>query len=110
MQLQESKCAVCISIFLICYEKICFNNSLLDPNYLAAFLLTYRAFATPQQLLNELIERFNVEVPEDAPEGIEFLEYFHSNYRQPIHIRLLYFNNYQSLNINIFIKTELEKL
>lgn len=38
----------------------------LDPKFVSAFLLTYRAFSTPVQLLDALIKRFDVPLPENA--------------------------------------------
>ena len=62
-----------------------------DTVSLTAFLLTYRAFATPFQLLDLIIERFNVVLPPDAPEGEDFLSYFHSNHRKPVQIRFVFY-------------------
>ena len=57
----------------------------IDPEYLSIFLLTYRSYMTPMELLTILIQRFNIENP--ANSDPQFLQYFHSHKRKPIQIR-----------------------
>ena len=43
-----------------------------DPDYTQAFLLTYRTFTSPNELLNILKARYNIKPPENAtPEQLE---------------------------------------
>ncbi|XP_004349414.2 guanine nucleotide exchange factor [Capsaspora owczarzaki ATCC 30864] len=57
-----------------------------DPNYLTQFLITYRSFCTPTDLLNLLIERYNVPEPVNVPQ--EQLLRFRKNYITPVRLRV----------------------
>lgn len=61
-----------------------------DPEYLSIFLLTYRSFLTPFDLLSSLIQRFNIPDPTYNSDP-EFIKYFHVKKRKPIQIRFLSF-------------------
>ena len=59
-----------------------------DTEPLTAFLLTYRSYGSPSQLLNILIERF--EPPprvEGAPDDLSFASFMHTYLIQPVQIR-----------------------
>lgn len=66
-------------------ERLTFDKYA-DTNYLLQFLLTYRSFMEPLELLNLLIERFNCPVPKNASE--EEIEYFKTNIRRPVQLRV----------------------
>lgn len=66
-------------------ERLTFDKYA-DTNYLLQFLLTYRSFMEPLELLNLLIERFNYPTPKSASE--EELEYFRTQIRRPVQLRV----------------------
>jgi hypothetical protein len=55
-----------------------------DPDFVAAFLLTYRSFATPQELLDLLILRYNM----PYTRGVD-IEEFKRNKLDPIRLRVV---------------------
>lgn len=57
-----------------------------DTNYLSHFLITYRSFCTPQELLNLLIKRY--EVPEPPNATTEQSLRFRKNYITPVRLRV----------------------
>ena len=57
-----------------------------DPEYVTAFLLTYRSFIEPEDLMDMLIKNFTVPEPASHKDR-EFLEYFHDTVRKPIQFR-----------------------
>eukprot|EP01102_Stenamoeba_stenopodia_P006360 TRINITY_DN1744_c0_g3_i1.p1 TRINITY_DN1744_c0_g3~~TRINITY_DN1744_c0_g3_i1.p1 ORF type:complete len:906 (-),score=236.37 TRINITY_DN1744_c0_g3_i1:10-2727(-) len=58
----------------------------IDPDYLTAFLLTYRSFTTPNVLLDELIERYNIKPPSDCTGA--HLEQWRQKKQKPIRLRV----------------------
>lgn len=56
-----------------------------DPVYMNAFLLTYRSFTTPQELLQLLKLRYNVPLPTRATSSE--LEQFIKAHQNPIRLR-----------------------
>jgi len=66
-------------------ERLTFDKYA-DTNYLLQFLLTYRSFMEPMELLNLLIERFNYPTPKNAS-GQE-LEDFKEKIRRPVQLRV----------------------
>lgn len=57
-----------------------------DPNYMQAFLLTYRSFATPAELIHLLIERYNLPIPPNSSK--REVEDFYLLKRTPIRLRV----------------------
>jgi hypothetical protein len=55
-----------------------------DPDFVAAFLLTYRSFAMPQELLDLLILRYNM----PYTRGVD-IEEFKRNKLDPIRLRVV---------------------
>jgi hypothetical protein len=60
-----------------------------DPSYLQAFMLTYRSFTTPIQLLNILTARYNIPVPPTCTTAAEIRQWKEESQRA---IRLRYEN------------------
>eukprot|EP01114_Cavostelium_apophysatum_P018878 TRINITY_DN5933_c0_g1_i1.p1 TRINITY_DN5933_c0_g1~~TRINITY_DN5933_c0_g1_i1.p1 ORF type:complete len:537 (+),score=114.94 TRINITY_DN5933_c0_g1_i1:70-1680(+) len=69
-------------------EKLTEESGQGTSQYTSYFLLTYRSFATPTQLLQLLIKRYNVPVPPDLTE--HEAERFVKNYKKHIQIRVWY--------------------
>ena len=61
------------------------NPKFSSPPCLNAFLLTYRAFTTPLELLKLLIKRFHVK--SSRTQDPEFKKYFEERKRKPIQLR-----------------------
>eukprot|EP00999_Lentomonas_sp_LEN2_P002525 NODE_40_length_2872_cov_41.807650_g24_i0.p1 GENE.NODE_40_length_2872_cov_41.807650_g24_i0~~NODE_40_length_2872_cov_41.807650_g24_i0.p1 ORF type:complete len:741 (-),score=141.07 NODE_40_length_2872_cov_41.807650_g24_i0:605-2827(-) len=59
-----------------------------DPVFAAAFLLTYRAFTTPRQLLTELVKRFSLKAPEDKGLTDAQKELFEMDIAHPVRLRV----------------------
>lgn len=59
-----------------------------DPDYMFEFLLTYRSFATSSQLLDLLIQRFNLPIPEEVKKDKGELEQFERHVLKPIRLRV----------------------
>ena len=59
-----------------------------DPDYMADFLLTYKSFMTPNELLELLRERYNVPMPRDCDTKPKVDEWV-KNQREPIRLRIL---------------------
>eukprot|EP01103_Thecamoeba_quadrilineata_P013977 TRINITY_DN4029_c0_g1_i2.p1 TRINITY_DN4029_c0_g1~~TRINITY_DN4029_c0_g1_i2.p1 ORF type:complete len:920 (-),score=181.35 TRINITY_DN4029_c0_g1_i2:173-2932(-) len=57
-----------------------------NPDYVTAFLLTYRSFTTPSYLLDQLINRFNIQPPSDCSSAQ--LERFKKYKQRPIRLRV----------------------
>ena len=58
------------------------TNFIPDPPYTQTFLLTYRTFTTPNQLLNILKARYHMEPPKNAPKD------WTEKVQKPIRLRL----------------------
>lgn len=56
---------------------------------LTALLITYRSYASPNELLDLLIERFQVSEPANSPKDPEFIEFFHTYLEQPVQIQFV---------------------
>eukprot|EP01094_Clydonella_sp_ATCC50884_P005879 TRINITY_DN1486_c0_g1_i1.p1 TRINITY_DN1486_c0_g1~~TRINITY_DN1486_c0_g1_i1.p1 ORF type:complete len:1136 (+),score=369.66 TRINITY_DN1486_c0_g1_i1:225-3632(+) len=56
-----------------------------DPNFLQSFMLTYRSFTSPKELLEKLIDRFHQPLPEGDPESVNF---FAKSQQTPIRLRV----------------------
>ena len=69
------------------------NPKFSSQNCLNAFLLTYRAFATPMELLRLLISRFHV--PNISHPDPAFQKYFEERKRKPIQLR------YEEYNVSL---------
>jgi hypothetical protein len=93
-----------------------------DPSFLLIFLLTYRSFMTPEDLLNGLIQRFKISPPSNATP--EEHEDFEKTVQFPIRLRVCNFlktwvSNYYydfeedvklQQQFNTFVTTTLVKL
>lgn len=56
-----------------------------DPNFQSDFLLTFRSFTTPRELLELVISRFNMPPPPGANYGA--LQDFKQNKQRPVRLR-----------------------
>lgn len=63
------------------------NEKYADPSFLDTFLLTFRTFLTPNELLDLLTMRFNIPPPINV--SAEILQEFKMNYEAPIQIRVV---------------------
>jgi son of sevenless-like protein len=64
------------------------HHQLLHPRFVKSFLMTYKSYCTPLQLLNLLIERYNI--PEPASSYLhteQQLKKFRKEYVQPVKLR-----------------------
>lgn len=61
------------------------NFNLQDLNFQTDFLLTYRSFTTPRELLSLLIKRYNTPTPKDLSYGE--LQEWKQNVLRPIRLR-----------------------
>jgi len=57
-----------------------------DPEYVTAFLLTYRSFISPEEFMAMMMQNFHVPDPV-LHQDREFLEYYHDTVRKPIQFR-----------------------
>ncbi|CAF3768719.1 unnamed protein product [Rotaria sp. Silwood1] len=66
------------------------HHQLLHPRFVKSFLMTYKSYCTPLELLNLLIERYNIPEPASAYLYTEQqLKKFRKEYIQPIKLRVL---------------------
>ncbi|CAF0942317.1 unnamed protein product [Didymodactylos carnosus] len=74
------------------------HHQLLHPRFVKSFLMTYKAFCTPKQLLDLLIDRYNIPEPritltssnnEDYLQQHEQIKKFKKEYVQPVKLRVL---------------------
>ncbi|CAF2078747.1 unnamed protein product [Rotaria magnacalcarata] len=66
------------------------HHQLLHPRFVKSFLMTYKSYCTPLQLLNLLIDRYNIPEPTPAYLYTEYqLKKFRKEYVQPVKLRVL---------------------
>ncbi|CAJ0917345.1 1483_t:CDS:2 [Entrophospora sp. SA101] len=63
-------------------------HDLLDSNFIATFLLTFRSFCTADELFDLLVERFIISLPEDREISREEFEIWTEKKQMPIRIRV----------------------
>ena len=85
----------------------------LDPTFVQTFLMTYRSFCKPGELLNLLIERYQIPLPIDPndqdvridPLKREAIKRFKANYVSPIHLRYVHVHVYESMTNVVLFKS-----
>lgn len=95
------------------------QHDVLDTEFTLAFLLTYRSFTTPHELLTLLSSRWNIEPPPDL--SADEMKLFIHKMRTPIRLRVAnvlkiwienYFDDFKDdnllNNLNVFIKSCLQ--
>lgn len=80
-----------------CIVRTITNPKFSSPSCLNAFLLTYRAFTTPLELLRLLIARFHVKSSRN--QDPEFKKYFEERKRKPIQLRFVDFISIPSFRL-----------
>lgn len=89
-------------------ERLTFHTSI-DARFLYSFLLTFRKFCTPQKLLDLLIARYNMTLPEGL--SVQQLELYRSKKIIPIRLRVLnLLKSWVKTNFQDFTPELLEKL
>ncbi|ORZ33355.1 ras guanine nucleotide exchange factor domain-containing protein [Catenaria anguillulae PL171] len=78
-------------------ERLTLHDTTIDPTFLQAFLLTFRCFTTPKELLNQLEHRFSLTMPEGLSKEEE--EEWQNKKQTPIRLRVfnvlkLWLDNY----------------
>ena len=81
----------------------CISNRIIDSKFVKAFMLTFRSFTTPHELLDLLIQRYNLEPPPGASE--EEITNFSNQILKVVRLRFVIFDSVVALSIQT-IKTK----
>jgi son of sevenless-like protein len=77
------------------------HHQFLHPRFVKSFLMTYKSYCTPLQLLYLLIERYNI--PEPASSYLyteQQLKKFRKEYVQPVKLRFAMIQIYQKFTLD----------